>query len=72
MTDFLQAVRERFVVYEGAMGTNIQARGRGEGTFSRNSLRDLTWYLSERDPSIPDDRLSDDHASLRMTRLLEG
>jgi methionine synthase I (cobalamin-dependent) len=42
MTDFLQAVRERFVVYDGAMGTNIQARGRGEGTFSRNSLRDLT------------------------------
>jgi len=26
MTDFLQTVRERVVVYDGAMGTNIQAR----------------------------------------------
>ncbi len=26
MTDFLQAVKERVVVYDGAMGTNIQSR----------------------------------------------
>jgi len=26
MTDFLQIVKERVVVYDGAMGTNIQAR----------------------------------------------
>ena len=26
MTDFLQTVRERVVVYDGAMGTNIQMR----------------------------------------------
>ncbi len=26
MTDFLQTVKERVVVYDGAMGTNIQAR----------------------------------------------
>jgi 5-methyltetrahydrofolate--homocysteine methyltransferase len=26
MSDFLQTVRERVVVYDGAMGTNIQAR----------------------------------------------
>ena len=26
MTDFLQTVKERVVVYDGAMGTNIQKR----------------------------------------------
>ncbi len=26
MTDFLQTVRERVVIYDGAMGTNIQKR----------------------------------------------
>jgi 5-methyltetrahydrofolate--homocysteine methyltransferase len=26
MTDFLQIVKERVVVYDGAMGTNIQTR----------------------------------------------
>ena len=26
MTDFLQTVKERVVVYDGAMGTNIQFR----------------------------------------------
>ncbi len=26
MTDFLQIVKERVIVYDGAMGTNIQTR----------------------------------------------
>ena len=33
MTDFLQTVKERVVVYDGAMGTNIQFRNPGVDDF---------------------------------------
>jgi methionine synthase I (cobalamin-dependent) len=31
MSDFLKAVRERVVIYDGAMGTSIQARNLSVG-----------------------------------------
>jgi len=33
MSDFLQTVRERVVIYDGAMGTNIQYRNLGPDDF---------------------------------------